>query len=125
MASIVLSSTSFGNNDLIPPEFKNQSICGEANRSPQFHWEVFDIPYDCIEYYNLYVEDTDVANFKHWSVKEIIKSQTEIIEDGPWLDPGTIVESTNYSSGDRFNGWNGPCVNSGVHLYRAWVEVKI
>ncbi len=128
--SISLTSTSFDNNAVIPQQFKNNIICGGNNRSPEFSWTLYGIVQAHVEHFNLYVENTNLpgssphGKFLHWAVTEITKTQQQIVENGWWLDPNTNVLSTDYISGDKINGWNGPCADQ-QYLYRAWIEAKI
>lgn len=131
MASITLSSTTVGNGDQIPPDFKSAYACEEANRSPQLAWTYEGIVPGHMEHFNLYVENVDeVGNspngkFLHWGVQQIPVSQVSINEDGAWLGPGVVILDTDHPSGDRVNGWNGPCSSATAQLYRAWIEIKV
>lgn len=131
MASISLTSTSFVNGGMLPPEFKNNSLCNEMNRSPQFAWTYSGLIPVYIEHFNLYVEDEDSSSgsspnskFLHWGVTNIHSSQTSISENGGWI-PGAVILPTDYLTGDRVNGWNGPCAPLIQRNYRAWLEIKI
>lgn len=129
-ASIILGSTSFDNNAVIPQQFKNSVECSGNNRSPEFNWTLYGIVQAHVESFNLYVENVNLpgsstnGKFLHWGVRGITKVQQQISENGWWLDPSTLVLSTDYTSGDKVNGWNGPCADN-PYLYRAWVEAKI
>ena len=123
-ASIILGSTSFDNNAVIPQQFKNSVECGGNNRSPEFNWTLYGIVQAHVESFNLYVENVNLpgsspnGKFLHWGVRGITKVQQQISENGWWLDPSTLVLSTDYTSGDKVNGWNGPCADN-PYLYFA------
>lgn len=130
-ASIVLSTTSFVNGATIPYKFKNNSVCGQVNISPQFSWQYYGLIPAYVEYFNFYVEDTNVngtspnGKFLHWGVEKISSLQNYISENGGWLGNDLVILPTDYLLGDNINGWNGPCVSSGIHTYNCWIEVKI
>lgn len=128
--SISLTSTSFSNNTVIPQQFKNTVVCQGSNRSPEFSWTLFGIVPAHVEFFNLYVENTDLpgtspnGKFLHWGVQNIRRDQLQIVENGWWLNADVNVLSTDYSAGDRLNGWNGPCAEN-PYTYQAWIEAKI
>jgi phosphatidylethanolamine-binding protein (PEBP) family uncharacterized protein len=127
MASIVLSSASFSNGDLIDPIFKS-THCAAPNLSPEFHWILAGIVPAHVEYFELIVEDIAVAGsspsgcFLHWGAHIPVGIQ-QIPENGAW-GIGVTVSPTDWGSGDKANGWNGPCAPS-LHNYRCIVFAKI
>lgn len=127
MASIVLSSTSFSNGDLIDPIFKS-THCAAPNLSPEFHWTLSGIVPAHVEYFELVVEDIAVAgsspsgHFLHWGA-HIPNGIQQIPENGAW-GLGVTVSPTDWGSGDNVNGWNGPCAPS-LHNYRCILFAKI
>lgn len=138
MPSIVLTSTSFVNNGLLPVNFKNHSTiavnpCVEDNDSPQFAWELIDLVPGYIEYFNLYVEEVDFpgtspnSKWLHWGVRKIERTQYSIAENGSWntWTEGPVILTPNFSTDTRINGWHGPCIQAGSHLSRCWVEAKL
>ena len=115
----------------IPSHFKNNSICGEVNCSPHIDWSTFSgFVLGHVEYWNLYVEDLGVSGsspngrFLHWGVTNIDPVQTAIAMNGNWMASPTIL-STDFASGDRISGWNGPCPSNGTHNYKIIVQAKI
>lgn len=138
MPSIVLTSTSFVNNGLLPVNFKNHSTiltnpCVEDNDSPQFAWELIGLVPGYIEYFNLYVEEVDLPGTGptlgclHWGVTKIEKTQYSIAKNGSWNTwaEGPVILTPDSSTDTRTNGWHGPCIQTGSHLSRCWVEAKI
>ena len=131
MASITLSSTSFANGATIPQRFKATVGCAGDNNSPQFAWSIDGFVQGHVDYFNLYVEDVNMqgsspnGKFLHWAVTHITKTVYSINENGFWLDPTTVILPTDYSTGDKYNGWNGTCASDGQHEYRIWIEAKI
>lgn len=138
MPSIVLTSTSFTNNGLLPVNFKNHSTiavnpCVEDNDSPQFAWELIGLVPGHIEYFNLYVEEVDLpgtgpnSGCLHWGVRKIERTQYSIAENGSWNTwaEGPDILTPDFSTATRINGWHGPCIQEGSHLSRCWVEAKI
>jgi phosphatidylethanolamine-binding protein (PEBP) family uncharacterized protein len=125
-----LTSSSITNGSLIPVQFKNNTICSELNNSPQMSWSVNPntlLPTQTITSYEILCEDVNASGtspngyFVHWYVTGINSSQTSISVNGSWNGSPTVI-LTDYGSGDRVNGWNGPCPPSGTHNYR--IQVK-
>jgi phosphatidylethanolamine-binding protein (PEBP) family uncharacterized protein len=125
-----LTSSSITNGSLIPVGFKNNTICFELNNSPQMSWSVNPntlLPTQTITSYEILCEDVNASGtspngyFVHWYVTGINSSQTSISVNGSWNGSPTVI-LTDYGSGDRVNGWNGPCPPSGTHNYR--IQVK-
>jgi hypothetical protein len=129
-ASILLSSNSFSNNDVIPVQYKNAINCLGLNYSPHFGWVLDGLVAGHIEYFNLYVENTNLigtspnGKFLHWGVTNIPNTELSIIENGTWIGPGENILPTDYGTGDRTNGWNGTCADE-QYVFVAWVEAKI
>jgi len=131
--NITLSSTTISNGSLIPIEFKNTTYCGESNNSPAMSWTINSYTSgttQTITSYEILCEDIDATGsspngyFVHWYVTGITSGQTSISVNGSWTGSPTII-STDYGSGDRANGWNGPCPPSGTHNYRIQVTARL
>ena len=131
--NITLSSTTISNGSLIPIEFKNTTYCGESNNSPAMSWTINSYTSgttQTITSYEILCEDIDATGsspngyFVHWYVTGITSGQTSISVNGSWAGSPTII-STDYGSGDRANGWNGPCPPSGTHNYRIQVTARL
>ena len=85
-------------------------------------------PSTYVSYFSLQCVDISAGNFVHWSVTNIpnnIFTQVPNSNDFSFTLPqnanwpvGTIINPTNYGSGDRTNGWNGPCPPGGTHTYQ-------
>ena len=129
--NIILTSSSFNNGNFIAVGFKNNTYCSQLNNSPQMSWYVNTntlLPTQTITSYEILCEDLDASNFIHWKVTGINPNQTSITQNGTWTsNTGLTVHPTGYPSpsGDRVNGWNGPCPPSGTHNYRVQVTARL
>jgi phosphatidylethanolamine-binding protein (PEBP) family uncharacterized protein len=84
------------------------------------------LPTQTITSYEILCEDLDASNFIHWKVTGINPNQTSITQNGTWIsNPSLVIHPTGYPSGDRVNGWNGPCPPSGTHNYRVQVTARL
>ena len=127
--NIILTSSSFNNGNFIAVGFKNNTYCSQLNNSPQMSWNVNTetlLPTQTITSYEILCEDLDASNFIHWKVTGINPNQTSITQNGTWVsNPSLVIHPTGYPSGDRVNGWNGPCPPSGTHNYRVQVTARL
>ena len=130
--NITLSSSTVSNGTAqpIPIEFKNNTNCGQSNDSPAMSCTINRYTSgttQTITSYEILCEDIDAIGsspdgyFVHWYVTGITSGQTSIGVNGSWIGSHTIIP-TDYGSGGRANGWNGPCPPSGTHNYR--IQVK-
>jgi len=132
--NITLSSSTISNLSVpIPVGFKNNTNCGESNDSPAMSWTINSYTSgttQTITSYEILCEDIDATGsspdgyFIHWYVIGITSGQTSINVNGSWNGSPTIIP-TDYGSGDRANGWNGPCPPSGTHNYRIQVKARL
>lgn len=131
--NITLSSSTVSNGSLIPIGFNNNTNCGQLNNSPAMSWTINSYTSgttQTITSYEILCEDINATGsspdgyFVHWYVTGITSGQTSISVNGSWAGSPTIIP-TDYGSGDRANGWNGPCPPSGTHNYRVQVKAKL
>ena len=111
---------------MIADNFHNNSICGLSNESPALDWTSPGYTSANVASYEILCEDTSASNFIHWKVTGINPNQTSIAQNGTWTSNSSLViNPTGYPSGDRANGWNGPCPPSGTHNYRIQVTARL
>ena len=121
--TLTLSSTSYIEGGSIADNFHNNSICSLLNDSPAMDWVLGGFNTSAVARYEILCEDTSASNFIHWKVTGIAPTQTSIAQNGAWTsNTGLTIHPTGYPSGDRVNGWNGPCPPSGTNNYR--IQVK-
>ena len=92
------------------------------------NWVLGGFNASAVTSYEILCEDTSASNFIHWKVTGISPTQTSIAQNGTWINnTGLTIYPTGYPSpsGDRVNGWNGPCPPSGVHNYRIQVIARL
>ena len=126
--TLTLSSISYCENGSIADNFHNSSSCGLLNDSPAMNWILGGFNASAVTSYEILCEDTSASNFIHWKVTGISPTQTSIAQNGTWINnTGLTIYPTGYPSpsGDRVNGWNGPCPPSGVHNYRIQVIARL
>ena len=108
--SIVIGSSSFGNDEKIPTRF----TCKGGNVSPEVHWGTLP---DATKSLALVMEDTDAPfGFVHWLVYNIPGEASDLQESASsqgHLPLGAVegVNSLNTA------GYFGPCPPSGTHHY--------
>jgi len=130
--TLQLSSSSFLNGTQISNLYKSQSACGNTNNSPSINLVANTLtnlnPSTYVSYFSLQCVDISAGNFVHWSVTNIPNNiftpvpgssnfSFTLPQNGNW-PVGTTINPTNYGSGDRTNGWNGPCPPGGIHNYQ-------
>lgn len=106
MGSMQISSTSFQNNQRIPPKY----TCGGENFNPPLG--ISEVP-EKAQSLVLIVDDPDapMGTWVHWTVWNIDPKTQEILENS--LPAGAIQGKT--SAGQ--NEYHGPCPPSGTHRY--------
>ena len=130
--SLQLSSSSFLNGTQISNLYKSQVACGNTNNSPSINLIANTLtnlnPSTYVSYFSLQCVDNSIGGFVHWSVTNIPNNifspvpgtnnfSFTLPQNGSW-PVGTTINPTNYGSGDRTNGWNGPCPPGGTHNYQ-------
>lgn len=110
-------------NELIHNKFKNYVVTRCANVSPKVVWKLEnpeDIKY--IDHFRIFCYTDDLVSqrsyglnngFIYWYVDNISKNQTiddgyGIDENGYWVTSDVVIYKTDFETGDKENGWNGP-----------------
>ena len=128
--TIELSTTSFTDGQAIPGDHKNNvgGQCSGSNNSPQLTWTVTG---SITQVTSLRLECWDIdggsgssrsGHFRHWFVTTISASPGtySLAENANWGsgNPTGAPATSDFGTGDRANGWGGPCPPSGTHNYR-------
>ena len=104
---LIVSSTSFKNNEMIPSKY----TCDDINISPQIAWSKGP---ETTKSYAMICDDPDAPakTWVHWLVYNIPVGITEIIENAKPL-PNVMYGTTDFRRAD----YGGPCSPSGTHHY--------
>jgi phosphatidylethanolamine-binding protein (PEBP) family uncharacterized protein len=129
MPSITITS-SFASGIQIPVVHRS-AFCSGSNQSPLLQWSLSnDVDPNAVISYSITCIDTNAAGtgpngkFLHWKVEDIPNTVTSIGANANFPASVTIFP-TDYGSGDRSNGWNGPCAPEPTHYYEIIVEATV